>query len=230
LVLPTNDHDYEEDDDCAPYPGVPHGDSGTKRDTWSRSGSSSAWRRSYSGPVANDLLRSSKSHLREKRSQSPIKQYLQPNKKDQASLKPATLSKQDRRRSFNAFASPSEDEERQKPRPLTLHPSISSFSYERPSSPPILLPPISPPSASPPPVQRSRPKTSEGRTRGRSFGRVEIDTVEEDSEDFAPFPNVPSRSRLSEQRSTSYLEPSFGYDRHDMLNARPWRMGSLIPS
>ncbi|OBS20174.1 hypothetical protein FPOA_11896 [Fusarium poae] len=213
LVLPTNEYDYEQeedDDDCAPYPGVPHGDSGTKRDNWSKSGSSSAWRRSYSGSVVNDLSRPSKPHLREKRSESPIK-----------TLKPAPLSKQDRRRSFNAFASPQEEEEeRPKPRPLSLHPSISSFSYERPLSPPTLLPPISPP-ASPPSVQRSRPKTSEGQTRTRSFGRVEIDTVEEDEEDFAPCPSVPSRFRLSEQRSTSYLESSYGYDRHDSLNARP---------
>ncbi|CAF3621352.1 unnamed protein product, partial [Fusarium graminearum] len=208
LVLPADEQDYEEDDDCAPYPGVPHGDSGTKRDNWSKSGSS-AWRRSYSGPVVNDLPRPSKSHLREKRSESPL-----------ATLKPAPLSKQDRRRSFNAFASPQEEEERPKPRPLSLHQSISSFSYERPQSPPTLLPPVSPP-ASPPPVQRSRPKTSEGRSRRRSFGRVEIDTVEEDNEDFAPFPSVPSRFRLSEQKSTSYLEPSYSYDRHDSLNARP---------
>jgi hypothetical protein len=211
LVLPTNEHNYEEeedDDDCAPYPGVPHGDSGTKRDYWSKSGSSSAWRRSYSGPVANDLSRPSKSHLREKRPESP-----------QKTPKAAPLSKQDRRRSFNAFASPQEEEERQKPRPLSLHPSISSFSYERPPSP-TLLPSISPP-ASPPSVQRSRPKTSEGQTRRRSFGRVEIDTVEEDDESFAPFPSVPSRFRLSEQRSTSYLESSYGYDRHDSFNTRP---------
>ncbi|RGP80538.1 hypothetical protein FLONG3_1372 [Fusarium longipes] len=219
VVLPTYEHNYEEDDDdCAPYPGVPHGDSGTKRDNWSKSGSS-AWRRSYSGPVANDFSRSSKPRLREKRSESPIKQYFQINKRDQASLQPAILSKQERRRSFNAFASPPE-EERQKPRPLTLHPSISSFSYERPSSPPILLPPVSPP-ASPPSVPRSRPKTSEGRSRRKSFGRVEIDTVEEDNEDFAPFPSVPSRSRLSEQRSTSYLESGYGYDRHDTISSRP---------
>ncbi|KAL4728887.1 hypothetical protein ACLX1H_003289 [Fusarium chlamydosporum] len=223
LVLPTNEPDYEEedDDDCAPYPGVPHGDSGTKRDNWSKPSSSSVWRRSYSGPVGNNLLRHSKSHLREKRSESP-----------QASLKPSTSSKQDRRRSFNAFASPSEEEERRKPRPLSLHPSISSFSYDRPSTPPTLLPPqllqpelsppsLSPPSASPPPVLRSRPKTSEGRSRGRSFGRVEIDTVEEDNEDFAPFPSVPSRFRLPEQLSNPYLEPNYACDRVDTLSARP---------
>ncbi|KAH7179180.1 uncharacterized protein B0J16DRAFT_167396 [Fusarium flagelliforme] len=216
LELPTNDREYEEDDDddYAPYPGVPHGDSGTKRDKRSKS-NSSVWRRSYSGPIGNDLLRTSKSHLREKRSESP--------KASLTSLRAPTLSKADRRRSFNAFASPQEEEEKsRKPRSLSLHPSISSFSYDRPPSPPTLLPPqLSPPSASPPPVQRSRPRTSEGRSRGRSFNHVEIEPVEEDDEDFAPFPTVPSRFRLSEHRSTSYLEPSYGYDHHERHNQRP---------
>ncbi|CAG7559996.1 unnamed protein product [Fusarium equiseti] len=187
LELPTNDREYEEDDDddCAPYPGVPHGDSGTKRDKRSKS-NSSVWRKSYSGPIGNDLLRTSKSHLREKRSESP--------KASLTSLRAPTLSKADRRRSFNAFASPQEEEEKShKPRPLSLHPSISSFS----------------------------PRTSEGRSRGRSFGHVEIEPVEEDDEDFAPFPTVPSRFRLSEHRSTSYLEPSYGYDHHNAQNQRP---------
>ncbi|KAJ4015378.1 hypothetical protein NW752_006839 [Fusarium irregulare] len=217
LELPTNDREYEEDDDddCAPYPGVPHGDSGTKRDKWSKS-NSSVWRRSYSGPIGNDLLRTSKSRLREKRSESPTKASL-------TSLKAPTLSKADRRRSFNAFASPQEEEEKsRKPRPLSLHPSISSFSYDRPPSPPTLLPPqLSPPSASPPPVQRSRPRTSEGRSRGRSFGHVDIEPVEEDDEDSAPFPTVPSRFRLSEHRSTSYLEPSYELGHHNTHNQRP---------
>ncbi|EMT69908.1 hypothetical protein FOC4_g10008349 [Fusarium odoratissimum] len=102
--------EYEEDeDDSAPAPGVPHGDLGTIREAWSRPSSSSAWR-SFSGSIGNDLLRSGKSNRRE----------------SQSNLNPGTLSMRDRRRSFNAFASPSEPEPQpRKPRPMSLHPSLS---------------------------------------------------------------------------------------------------------
>ncbi|KAJ4251979.1 hypothetical protein NW762_011280 [Fusarium torreyae] len=205
LAMQANEgqsYEYEEDDDddSAPAPGVPHGDLGTIREAWSRPTSSSAWR-SFSGPIGSDMLRSSKSHLRDRRPEQ-----------SQASLNPGTTSMRDRRRSFNAFASPPPEPERRKPRPLSLHPSLTNFSSITPSSPP--------------PVQRSRPKTSEGRSRGRSFGRVEIEpVVDEAFEDFdepAPCPAVPARFKQSEQRTSTYLEPNYRYDtRHDTNYTRP---------
>ncbi|KAM0189984.1 hypothetical protein ACHAPA_008479 [Fusarium lateritium] len=212
LTLPreerTYEYDYEDDDDdCAPAPGVPHGDMGTRRESRSRPTSSSAW--NFSGPLSNDFSRSSKSHLRERRP------------KTSQSLTPGTLSKKDRRRSFNAFASPPPEQEHRKPRPLSLHPSMSSFSYEIPASPP----------SSPPPVQRSHPATGEGRSRRKSFGRIEIDTVEEAYDEPAPFPTVPARFK-TEQRSSMYLEPNYRYDRNDTHHPRPesYHGGSTLSS
>ncbi|KAF4336528.1 hypothetical protein FBEOM_9609 [Fusarium beomiforme] len=191
----------EEEDDSAPAPGVPHGDTGTIRGAWSRPSSSTAWR-SFSA-TGNDLLRSSKSHRCE----------------TQSNLNPG-LSMRDRRRSFNAFASPQEEPEPQprKPRPTSLHPSLSSgLTYET--------------SSSPPPVQRSRPKTSEGRSRGRSFGRVEIDTVDEANDEAAPCPIVPAQFR-PERRLSAYLEPNYRYDRNDVHHPRPesYHGGSTLSS
>ncbi|KAF5019407.1 hypothetical protein F66182_8607 [Fusarium sp. NRRL 66182] len=186
-----DDDDDDDDDDAAPFPGVPHGDLGTIREAWSRPTSSSAWR-SFSTPMSNDTRRSSKSNLRiDKRPDT-----------SQAALVPGTASMQDRRRSFNAFASPpAQETERQKPRPLSLHPSLSNFSYDASLSPP-------------PPVQRSRPKTTEGRSRRRSVGRAEIDNVVDEAFDEpAPCPAVPPRFKQPEQRSSTYLEPN--YNRHD---------------
>ncbi|KAH6969436.1 hypothetical protein HG530_005508 [Fusarium avenaceum] len=214
LALPPreerpHEYDYEDDDDddSAPAPGVPHGDMGTRRKSWSRPTSSSAWK-SFSGPLHNDLLRSSISNLRERRPETS------------QSFTPATLSKKDRRRSFNAFASPPEQEHR-RPRPLSLHPSMSSFSYEIPISPP----------SSPPPVQRSYPATSEGRSRRKSFGRIEIDTVDEAYDEPAPFPIVPARFK-PEHRSSMYLEPNYRYDRNDTHHPRPesYHGGSTLSS
>lgn len=181
----------EEEDDSAPAPGVPHGDLGTIREAWSRPSSSSAWR-SFSGSIGNDLLRSGKTQRR----------------KSQSNLNPGTLSMRDRRRSFNAFASPSEPEPQpRKPRPMSLHPSLSSeLTYET--------------SSSPPPLQRSRPKTSEGRSRGRSFGRVEIDTVDEAFDEAAPCPIIPAQFR-PDKRASVYLEPNYRYDRIDVHHPRP---------
>lgn len=214
LTLPREERPYEyeseedDDDDCAPAPGVPHGDMGTRRDSWSRPISSSAWK-SFSGPLSNDFLRSSKSPLRERRPDTS------------QSLNPGTLSKKDRRRSFNAFASPPPEQEHRKPRPLSLHPSMSSFSYEIPVSPP----------SSPPPVQRSHLTTSEGRSRRKSFGRIEIDTVDEAYDEAAPFPIVPARFK-SEQRPSMYLEPNYRYDRNDTHHPRPesYHGGSTLSS
>ncbi|KAF5539249.1 hypothetical protein FMEXI_8991 [Fusarium mexicanum] len=193
--------EYEEDeDDSAPAPGVPHGDLGTIREARSRPSSSSAWR-SFSGSIGNDLLRSGKSNRRD----------------SQSNLNPGTLSMRDRRRSFNAFASPSEPEPQpRKPRPTSLHPSLSSgFTYET--------------SSSPPPLQRSRPKTSEGRSRGRSFGRVEIDT--EAFDEAAPCPIIPSQFR-PDKRASVYLEPNYRYDRNDVHHPRPesYHGGSTLSS
>ncbi|KAK2928258.1 hypothetical protein FoTM2_011120 [Fusarium oxysporum f. sp. vasinfectum] len=195
--------EYEEDeDDSAPAPGVPHGDLGTIREAWSRPSSSSAWR-SFSGSIGNDLLRSGKSNRRESQSNS----------------NPGTLSMRDRRRSFNAFASPSEPEPQpHKPRPMSLHPSLSSgLTYET--------------SSSPPPVQRSRPKTSEGRSRGRSFGRVEIDTVDEAFDEPAPCPIIPAQF-IPDKRASVYLEPNYRYDRNDVHHPRPesYHGGSTLSS
>ncbi|KAF5608513.1 uncharacterized protein FTJAE_14305, partial [Fusarium tjaetaba] len=124
----------------------------------------------------------------------------------------------DRRRSFNAFASPSEPEPQpRKPRPMSLHPSLSSgLTYET--------------SSSPPPVQRSRPKTSEGRSRGRSFGRVEIDTVDEAFDEAAPCPIIPAQFR-PDKRASVYLEPNYRYDRND-VHPRPesYHGGSTLSS
>ncbi|KAF4998273.1 hypothetical protein FGRMN_3322 [Fusarium graminum] len=200
-------YEEEDDDDCAPAPGVPHGDMGTKRQSWSRPISSSAWR-SFSGPLGSESLRSSKSNLRDRRPETSQSPY------------PKTLSKQDRRRSFNAFASPPEEEHR-KPRPLSLHPSMSSFTYEIPASPS---------SSPPPPIHRSH-QTNEGRSRRKSFGRIEIDTVDEDCEESAPFPIVPARFK-SEQRSSMYLEPNYRYDRSDSHQTRPesYHGGSTLSS
>ncbi|KAF4436517.1 hypothetical protein F53441_13228 [Fusarium austroafricanum] len=202
----------DEEDDSAPAPGVPHGDTGTKRDKSSRPSSSTAWR-SISGSLGNDLLRSSKSNLRDRQT-------------SQSNLNPRTLSMGDRRRSFNAFASPSEPEPEpepkpRKPRPLSLHPSLSGgLSYEAASSPP--------------PVPRSRPKTSEGRIRPRSFGRVEIDTVDEAFENFdepAPCPTIPARFR-QEHRTSAYLEPNSRHDRSHVHHPRPgsYHGGSTLSS
>ncbi|SCN85416.1 uncharacterized protein FFB20_07438 [Fusarium fujikuroi] len=192
----------EEEDDAAPAPGVPHGDLGTIREAWSRPSSSSAWR-SFSGSIGNDLLRSGKSNRRE----------------SQSNLNPGTLSMRDRRRSFNAFASPSETEPPpRKPRPMSLHPSLSSgLTYET--------------SSSPPPVQRSRPKTSEGRSRGRSFSRVEIDTVDEAFDEAAPCPIIPAQFR-PDKRASVYLEPNYRYERNDVHNPRPesYHGGSTLSS
>ncbi|KAF9781074.1 hypothetical protein IL306_014114 [Fusarium sp. DS 682] len=193
----------EEEEDSAPAPGVPHGDLGTIREAWSRPSSSTAWR-SFSGSIGNDLLRSSKPRRRET---------------TQSNLNPG-LSVRDRRRSFNAFASPQEEPEPQprKPRPMSLHPSLSSgLTYET--------------SSSPPPVQRSRPKTSEGRSRGRSFGRVEIDRVDEANDEPAPCPTVPAQFR-PERRISAYLEPNYRYDRNDVHHPRPesYHGGSTLSS
>ncbi|KAG5765176.1 hypothetical protein H9Q72_006758 [Fusarium xylarioides] len=192
----------EEEDDSAPAPGVPHGDLGTIREAWSRPSSSSAWR-SFSGSIGNDLLRSGKTQRRE----------------SQSNLNLGTLSMRDRRRSFNAFASPSEPEPQpRKPRPMSLHPSLSSgLTYET--------------SSSPPPVQRSRPKTSEGRSRGRSFGRAEIDTVDEAFDEAAPCPIIPAQFR-PDKRASVYLEPNYRYDRNDVHHPRPesYHGGSTLSS
>ncbi|KAF4948054.1 hypothetical protein FGADI_9918 [Fusarium gaditjirri] len=200
--LQSFEYEEEEEDDAAPAPGVPHGDLAMIREARSRPSSSLTWR-SFSGPVGNDLLRPGKSNRRES----------QPN------LNPRTLSMRDRRRSFNAFASTSEPEPQpRKPRPMSLHPSLSSgLTYET--------------SSSPPPVQRSRPKTSEGRSRGRSFGRVEIDTVDEAFDEPAPCPIIPMQFR-PDKRASVYLEPNYRHDRNVVHDPRPesYHGGSTLSS
>lgn len=167
LTLQTSDsgglsvHDFngfdDDDDDCAPPPGIPHLDLGTIRESSRPTSSSTAWR-SFSGSIGGEMLRSSKSQRRlDKRPETSA-----------ASLK-------NRRRSFNAFASTPEPRT-SKPRPLSLHPSLSNFNYSAPLSPP--------------PMPKSRPKTSEGRSRQRSIGMVEIESLVDEAFDTpAPCPS-----------------------------------------
>ncbi|KAF4467230.1 hypothetical protein FALBO_5888, partial [Fusarium albosuccineum] len=168
----------EEDDDCAPPPGIPHKDLGTIREAWSRPTSSSAWR-NFSG--GTDTMRSSKTQTSlDKRPET-----------SQTSLSVSKATLQSRRRSFNAFASAPETT-KSKPRPLSLHPSMSNFSHA----------PLSPP-----PMPRSRPKTSEGRSRQRSIGQVEIESmVDEVFDTPAPCPTIPVRFRQPEHLPSNLLD------------------------
>ncbi|KAI8715130.1 hypothetical protein NCS52_01020000 [Fusarium sp. LHS14.1] len=198
LTLQTSDsgglsvHDYdgfdEDDDDCAPPPGIPHLDLGTIRESSRPTSSSQAWR-SFSGSIGGEMLRSSKSQRRlDKRPET--------SSQTAASLK-------NRRRSFNAFASAPEPQ-RSKPRPLSLHPSLSNFNYSAPLSPP--------------PMPKSRPKTSEGRSRQRSIGMVEIESLVDEAFDTpAPCPTIPVRFK---QEHPSYSRPDSHLSRQDLILPR----------
>ncbi|KAJ4162958.1 hypothetical protein NW754_014379 [Fusarium falciforme] len=202
LTLQTSDsgglsvHDYDgfddDDDDCAPPPGIPHLDLGTIRESSRPTSSSTAWR-SFSGSIGGEMLRSSKSQRRlDKRPET--------SSQTAASLK-------NRRRSFNAFASAPEPQ-RSKPRPLSLHPSLSNFNYSAPPSPPPTMP-------------KSRPKTSEGRSRQRSIGMVEIESLVDEAFDApAPCPTIPSQPCITPTTMSS------GYS----SNPFPRSMGQHTPS
>ncbi|KAF7561916.1 hypothetical protein G7046_g2227 [Stylonectria norvegica] len=93
----------------------------------------------------------------------------------------------DRRRSFNAFASPPPGV-RSKPRPLSIHPSLSNFSSEPMSPPPL------------PSVPRTRPKTS-----GDKASRQRTPTPREHGESRP-------RTRHGQKAKTSTAKSSSGYD------------------
>ncbi|KAF4979426.1 hypothetical protein FZEAL_4369 [Fusarium zealandicum] len=200
LTIPNYDtvEDYD-DDDCAPPPGVPHGDLGTIREAWSRPTSSSAWR-SFSGSIGADMLRSSKLQ----RGLDKLPDTSQDNRGI------GTKPFENRRKSFIAFASTPEAG-RSKPRPLSLHPSMFDFDYG---------------SSSPPPLPRSRPKTSEGRDRRRSLGRVEIESVVDEEFDTAPCPTVPVRYKQTDYLpetllETTYTRPDTRHAHLDVHHIRP---------
>ncbi|KAF7550628.1 hypothetical protein G7Z17_g5599 [Cylindrodendrum hubeiense] len=109
----------------------------------------------------------------------------------------------DRRKSFHTFAPPST--ERSRPRPLSVHPSLSNFDDDE---------------SYPPPLPRSRPKTSGGRSAVHGIGNLEVDSVMDEALDEpAPFPSmravpmprakanpvtgVPGRSSHTRRRSRS---------------------------
>ncbi|KAM5374214.1 hypothetical protein ACJZ2D_006674 [Fusarium nematophilum] len=183
-------HDFDSigyDDEYGLPPIIPSSDLGTIREAYSRPTSPSAWR-SLSGPVG-------KPHGRlDKRPDT-----------SHPSLDPATKATlQNRRRSFNAFAAAPEVEQK-KPRPLTLHPSMSS--YYRPASPPLL--------------PRTRPKTSEGRGRPRSIGRVEVESATDEPFDApAPCPTIPGRYKQA-ARPDTHSQPEMLQPRSDTYQTRP---------
>ncbi|KAH7134612.1 hypothetical protein B0J13DRAFT_85503 [Dactylonectria estremocensis] len=94
---------------------------------------------------------------------------------------------EDRRRSFHSFNARSA--ERSRPRPLSLHPSMSNFHDDE---------------SYPPPLPRSRPRTSGGRSEMHGIGNLEVQSqMDEAFDEPAPFPSIPGRPRHGRNRSRS---------------------------
>ncbi|KAH7146309.1 hypothetical protein EDB81DRAFT_883728 [Dactylonectria macrodidyma] len=105
-------------------------------------------------------------------------------------------SRENRRKSFHSFNARSA--ERSRPRPLSLHPSMSNFHDDE---------------SYPPPLPRSRPRTSGGRSETHGIGTLEVQSlVDEAFGEPAPFPSIPGRPRHTRNRSRSesydYQPPS----------------------
>ncbi|KPM36523.1 hypothetical protein AK830_g10041 [Neonectria ditissima] len=101
----------------------------------------------------------------------------------------------DRRRSFHSFAG-THSKEGSRPRPLSLHPSMSNFHDE---------------DAYPPSMSRTRPRTTGRGSNLHAIGNLEVEgLMEDDFDDAAPPPIIPVRARQARRRSSSYSESQNG--------------------